>query len=59
MSEKYICKECGMSVIILENGEKLRPCGHKGTILLDMDVVCTGEGSTEINKGAKTCYSTV
>ena len=53
MSEKYICKECGMAVLILNNGEQLRPCGHKGTILLDMDVICTGEGSTEIGKGEK------
>jgi len=46
--EKYICKECGMLVIILPNGEKLRPCGHTGTILLDISVVCTGEGKAEV-----------
>ena len=48
MSEKYKCKECGMAVIILDNGEQLRPCGHTGTILLDMAVVCTGESTTDI-----------
>lgn len=48
MQEQYICKECGMSVIILPNGEQLRPCGHTGTIILDMNVVCTGVGKTNI-----------
>ena len=48
MSDRYICKECGMAVIVLDDGEQLRPCGHKGTILLDMEVVCTGESATEI-----------
>jgi hypothetical protein len=50
MSEKYICKECGMVVIVLDNGEQLRPCGHKGAILLDMRVVCTGESITKIER---------
>jgi len=47
MDAKYICKECGMAVVILQNGDQVRPCGHKGTILLDMKVVCTGESKTE------------
>jgi hypothetical protein len=46
--EKYICKECGMAVIILDSGEQLRPCGHKGTILLDMKVVCKGISNTKL-----------
>lgn len=48
MNEKYICKECGMAVIILNNGEQIRPCGHKGTIILEMEVICTGKGKTEV-----------
>lgn len=47
MSEKYICKECGMSVLVLDNSEQLRPCGHTGTILLDMEVVCIGVGDAK------------
>lgn len=46
--EKYICKECGMAVVVLKDGKKLRPCGHTGTILLDMEVICTGESRTEV-----------
>lgn len=36
-----------MSIIVLANGEVLRPCKHKGTIILDMEAVCTGVGNAE------------
>ena len=44
--EKYICKECEKEVTV-QNGLVTRSCEHKGTIILQMDVVCTGEGGTD------------
>jgi len=41
----YICKECGMAVIIRKDGTKLRPCGHTGTILATMGATAKGVGS--------------
>ena len=48
--DRYICKECGLAVIITQDKEWIRPCGHKGTILLDMSVVCVGISDTELGK---------
>jgi hypothetical protein len=45
----YSCKECGLSVIILKDGSILRPCGHKGTIIADMDAIA--RGISRVNNG--------
>jgi len=43
----YYCEECGLAVIILPNGERLRPCGHTGTIIAGMSATATGEAKVE------------
>jgi hypothetical protein len=53
MGNQYKCGECGLAVLILPDGEKLRPCGHAGKIILDLEVICTGQGFAEIQPGRK------
>jgi hypothetical protein len=46
-SERYICKECNAPATVGADGVIARTCQHTGTILLDMSVVCTGEGGVK------------
>lgn len=43
--ERYLCKECSKPATVDSTGAIWRSCEHKGTILLDMSVVCRGEGA--------------
>lgn len=44
MEPGYYCKECGMAVVILKDGTKLRPCGHTGTIIAGMGATAVASG---------------
>jgi ribosomal protein L37AE/L43A len=46
----YTCKECGMAVIV-RNGEVIRACSHKGTVIAGMSAVATGESKLEQTSG--------
>ena len=50
MATGYFCKVCGLEVIVLENGEIIKACKCDGGITMEMEVVCTGESSTEVGK---------
>lgn len=47
MSEGYFCKECGLAVVILKDGTRVRPCGHTGTIIAGMAAKATGESKVK------------
>lgn len=47
----YFCKECGMAVVILKDGTKLRPCGHSGPIIAGMSATAYSHGSLEQKNG--------
>ena len=42
--ERYICKECGAEVFVDTDGNITRTCDHTTTVILDIEVVATGEG---------------
>ena len=44
--EEYICKECG-KLVKMADGELIRSCDHKGTVVATMSAVATGESSLE------------
>jgi len=44
--EEYICKECEKLVKMVD-GEPIRSCDHKGTVIAAMSAVATGESSLE------------
>ena len=41
--EKYVCKECGKEAFIIDE-KIIRSCDHKTTIILQINVVVTGDG---------------
>jgi hypothetical protein len=45
--EGYICKECGADATVDENGVIIRTCEHNTTVILNLEVVVTGESSLE------------
>jgi hypothetical protein len=44
MRDKYICKECSKEALDI-NGKIVRSCEHTGTIILELNVIVTGEGN--------------
>jgi len=49
----YICKECGMAVIVLD-GNIIRACPHEGsTVVAKMSGTVTGESKLEQGNGIK------
>ena len=45
--DKYICKECGAEATVDEKGKITRTCEHNTTIILELNVVVTGESNVE------------
>jgi hypothetical protein len=44
---KYVCKECGVAVIIVD-GKAIRPCPHKeAAITANMTAIAYGIGGTK------------
>ena len=41
----YSCKECGASVEIRLDGERLYSCEHRGTVIASMKATARGVGS--------------
>jgi hypothetical protein len=45
-STGYVCKVCGIPVEVSPGGVIKRSCDHHtATVLMQLDVVCTGKGS--------------
>lgn len=43
--ERYICKQCGAEATVNNDGTIIRTCEHNSTIVLEMEVVVTGESN--------------
>lgn len=46
----YSCKECGVPVIVRDDGNHLRGCKHTGTIVAGMNAVVTSHNLTKLGK---------
>lgn len=40
----YACKTCGAPAAVSRNGVVTRSCRHTGTVVMDLEAVCVGEG---------------
>jgi hypothetical protein len=45
MMDRYICKECGAEATVGDDGKIVRTCEHNTTIILELNVVVTGESN--------------
>jgi hypothetical protein len=43
----YKCSECGLSVIVTTEGEKIKACNHEASIICEMEATATGKSSLE------------
>lgn len=52
LEPRYVCKECGLAVLVLAGGDLIRPCGHTCAVLASCEARLKGVSGLS-NNGKK------